>query len=95
MPLKPLERTAFFHPFYWVSETWADPRSKGFVSLNGFGDFQGRCHSLAATQATLINGSASIGSGTSVGLLIHTSSGDAKAGAPASAGAAEWVIASP
>jgi hypothetical protein len=39
------------------------------------GDFQGRCHSLAATQATRINGSARIGSGSSGGLLIHTSSG--------------------
>jgi hypothetical protein len=40
-----------------------------------YGDFQGRCHSLAATQAALIKGSARIGSGSSVGLLIHTSSG--------------------
>ena len=39
------------------------------------GDFQGRCHSLAATQAAWIKGSARIGSGSSVGLLIHTSSG--------------------
>jgi hypothetical protein len=39
------------------------------------GDFQERCHSLAATQATWINGSAIIGSGSSVGLLIHTSPG--------------------
>jgi hypothetical protein len=40
-----------------------------------YGDFQERCHSLAATQAAWINGSAMIGSGSSVGLLIHTSSG--------------------
>jgi transposase len=45
-----------------------------FVGLSP-GDFQGRCHSLAATQATRINCSARIGSGSSNGLLIHTSSG--------------------
>ena len=39
------------------------------------GDFQGRCHSLAATQAACIKDSAWIGSGSSGGLLIHTSSG--------------------
>jgi hypothetical protein len=39
------------------------------------GDFQERCHSLAATQAAWINGSAMTGSGSSVCLLIHTSSG--------------------
>ena len=39
------------------------------------GDFQERCHSLAATQAAWINGSSRIGSGSSVGLLIHTSAG--------------------
>ena len=39
------------------------------------GDFQGRCHSLAATQAAWTKASARIGSGSSGGLLIHTSSG--------------------
>jgi len=39
------------------------------------GDFQGRCHSLAATQAAWIKGSARIGSGSSGGLLIHTFTG--------------------
>jgi hypothetical protein len=39
------------------------------------GDFQGRCHSLAATQAAWIKGSAWIDSGSSGGLLSHTSSG--------------------
>jgi predicted alpha/beta-hydrolase family hydrolase len=39
------------------------------------GDFQGRCHSLAATQAAWIKGSARIGSGSSGGLLIQTFSG--------------------
>ena len=51
---------------------------KGFVfkSLRtSSGDFQGRCHSLAATQAAWTKASARIGSGSSGGLLIHTSSG--------------------
>jgi hypothetical protein len=48
-------------------------RSQGLQARGG--DFQGRCHSLAATQATRIDGSARIGSGSSGGLLIHTSSG--------------------
>jgi len=39
------------------------------------GDFQGRCHSSAAPQAAWIDGSARIGSGSSGGLLIHTSAG--------------------
>ena len=39
------------------------------------GDFQGRCHSLAAIQAASIKCSARIGSVSSGGLLIHTSSG--------------------
>jgi uncharacterized membrane protein len=39
------------------------------------GDFQESCHSLAAIQAALIKGSARTGSGSSVGLLIHTSAG--------------------
>ena len=39
------------------------------------GDFQESCHSLAATQAALIKGSARSGSGSSVGLFIHTSAG--------------------
>ncbi len=39
------------------------------------GDFQERCHSSAATQAALIKGSSRIGLVSSIGLLIHTSSG--------------------
>ena len=39
------------------------------------GDFQERCHSLAAIQAALIKGSARSGSGSSAGLFIHTSAG--------------------
>ena len=37
------------------------------------GDFQESCHSLAAIQAAWIKGSARSGSGSSVGLFIHTS----------------------
>jgi hypothetical protein len=39
------------------------------------GDFQESCHSLAAIQAAWIKGSARTGSGSSVGLFIHTSAG--------------------
>jgi glycosyltransferase involved in cell wall biosynthesis len=39
------------------------------------GDFQGSCHSWAAIQAAWIKGSARFGLGSSVGLLIHTSTG--------------------
>ena len=39
------------------------------------GDFQESCHSLAAIQAAWIKGSAMSGSGSSVGLFIHTSAG--------------------
>jgi hypothetical protein len=39
------------------------------------GVFQESCHSLAAIQAAWIKGSARSGSGSSVGLLIHTSAG--------------------
>ena len=39
------------------------------------GDFQERSHSLAAIQADWIKDSARSGSGSSVGLFIHTSSG--------------------
>lgn len=49
--------------------------SGGDAPILRTGDFQGRCHSLAATQAATIKGSARIGSGSSGGLLIHTSSG--------------------
>jgi hypothetical protein len=42
---------------------------------NDHGDFQESCHSLAAIQAAWIKGSARSGSGSSVGLLIHTSAG--------------------
>ena len=56
---------------------WAEKRKAVWApcSPQWCGDFQGRCHSLAATQATRIDGSARIGSGSSGGLLIHTSSG--------------------
>jgi hypothetical protein len=54
-----------------LSEQWAVGAAYGY----GSGDFQERCHSLAATQAAWINGSSRIGSGSSVGLLIHTSAG--------------------
>jgi hypothetical protein len=40
-----------------------------------YGDFQKSCHSLAAIQAAWIKGSARTGSGSSVGLFIHTSAG--------------------
>ena len=39
------------------------------------GDFQESCHSLAAIKAAWIKGSARSGSGSSVGLFIHTSAG--------------------
>jgi len=39
------------------------------------GDFQESCHPLAAIQAAFVDGSARVGSGSSGGLLIHTSSG--------------------
>ena len=39
------------------------------------GDFQESCHSLAAIQAAWIKGIARSGSGSSVGLFIHTSAG--------------------
>ena len=39
------------------------------------GDFQGRCYSLAATQADQIKDRARIDSGSCSGLLINTSSG--------------------
>ena len=29
IPLKPLQRTAFFYPSSWLTETWAGPRSRG------------------------------------------------------------------
>ena len=56
----------------------------GSLKLNGAdgcrsyrltGDFQESCHSLAAIQAALINGSSRTGSGSFVGLFIHTSAG--------------------
>ena len=43
--------------------------------LEARGVFQESCHSLAAIQAAWIKGSARSGSGSSVGLLIHTSAG--------------------
>ena len=43
--------------------------------LANHGDFQESCHSLAAIQAAWIKGSAISGSGSSVGLFIHTSAG--------------------
>ena len=46
-----------------------------FFLISGFGDFQESCHSLAAIQAAWIKGSARSGSGSSVGLFIHTSAG--------------------
>ena len=39
------------------------------------GDFQERYHSSAATRAARIKGSSRIGLGSSIGLLIQTSSG--------------------
>ena len=45
------------------------------VSAISAGDFQESCHSLAAIQAAWIKGSARSGSGSSVGLFIHTSAG--------------------
>ena len=47
----------------------------GVTSRRRFGDFQESCHSLAAIQAALIKGSSRTGSGSSVGLFIHTSAG--------------------
>ena len=61
-----------------VRETLENPttlRENGRVIAGVNGDFQGRCHSLAATQAAWTKASARIGSGSSGGLLIHTSSG--------------------
>ncbi|MCT4364794.1 hypothetical protein FB106_12036 [Synechococcus sp. Ace-Pa] len=43
--------------------------------LSSGGDFQESCHPLAAIQAAFVDGSARVGSGSSGGLLIHTSSG--------------------
>ncbi len=45
------------------------------VPTEALGDFQESCHSLAAIQAAWIKGSARSGSGSSVGLFIHTSAG--------------------
>jgi len=50
------------------------PRPAVVVQANR-GDFQESCHSLAAIQAAWIKGSARSGSGSSVGLFIHTSAG--------------------
>ena len=49
-----------------VSDNAVDPK---------VGDFQESCHPLAAIQAAFVDGSARVGSGSSGGLLIHTSSG--------------------
>jgi hypothetical protein len=46
-----------------------------FRALARYGDFQESCQSLAAIQAAFIKGSARTGSGSSVGLFIHTSAG--------------------
>jgi hypothetical protein len=46
-----------------------------FFNSSRSGDFQEWCHSLAAIQATSIKCSARIGSCSSGGLLIQTSSG--------------------
>jgi hypothetical protein len=43
--------------------------------IDGGGDFQERCHSLAAFQAACINGSAGLDWRPSGGLLIHTTTG--------------------
>jgi len=50
-------------------------RSREIERSASDGDFQESCHSLAAIQAALIKGSARTGSGSSVGLFIHTSAG--------------------
>ena len=55
----------------WATDITYIPLQKGFL----YGDFQESCHSWAAIQAAWINGSARVGFGSSVGLLIHTSAG--------------------
>ncbi len=63
---------------YEVGYSFHDLYNPEFCGITGrvrHGDFQGRCHSLAAIQAASIKGSPRIGSGSSGGLLIHTSSG--------------------
>ena len=73
MPTWGLPSNAQGKPSQKAQRNFTDPDSH--VMKCGNGDFQGRCHSLAAIQAASIKCSARIGSVSSGGLLIHTSSG--------------------
>ena len=58
-----------------IENEWHWPRDTQLHEDAHRGDFQERCHSWAATQAAWIKFSSRIGLGSSIGLLIHTSSG--------------------